>query len=126
VVANRLPRRMESKMTAGKIVSYTLGVPISETWVGTPLFDGTETVTMHLKRALDGVTAPPGNAPVIMSITPVYDAGLRGWTMTISAPVAASLAAGIYVTDARIVRTTGSVEYSDMLGIIMPERVTVL
>ena len=89
----------------------------------TPAYDGTETVTCDVKLAVNGSTVPAASAPVVQSITPSFSSG--AWLFTITPAQSAAMAAGNYITDARVEYTGGAVDYPEPLGIALKGPVTV-
>ena len=84
-------------------------------------------VTAKLKAVPPGRTSLPAGAPVAATFsvatraaTPDFPAG---WTLTISAPLSAALAAGSYLADARLEVGTGVV-ITDQIAIRLREPVT--
>ena len=88
----------------------------------TPAYDGTETVTCDVKLAVNGNTVPAASAPVVQSITPSFSGG--AWLFTITPAQSAAMAAGAYITDAKVIYAGGLVDYPLSLGITLLERVT--
>lgn len=88
----------------------------------TPAYDGTETVTCDVKLAVNGNTVPAASAPVAQSITPSFSSG--AWLFTITPAQSAAMAAGAYITDAKVIYASGLVDYPLPLGITLLERVT--
>jgi len=86
-----------------------------------PAFDGTETVTCDIKLAINGSVVPPKSAPVVVSITPVFQGGDYLFTIT---PVQSAALQGRYITDARIVMASGFVDYPAPVLIVVAESVT--
>jgi ethanolamine transporter EutH len=88
----------------------------------TPAYSGSETVTCDIKVAVDGANVPAGSAAVVLSITPVFDSA--EWFFTITAAQSEAIGAGVYITDAKIIAASGSVDYPKPLLIDIDERVT--
>ena len=87
-----------------------------------PAYDGTETVTCDVKLAVNGNTVPAASAPVAQSITPSFSSG--AWLFTITPAQSAAMAAGAYITDAKVIYASGLVDYPLPLGVTLLERVT--
>jgi len=87
-----------------------------------PAYDSTEAMTCAVKLAVNGNTVPAASAPVVQSITPSFSSG--AWLFNITPAQSAAMAAGNYITDARVAFTGGFVDYADPLGITIFERVT--
>ena len=94
-----------------------------------PEYDGTETVTCDVKVAVNGAKVPPISTATVATITPsfVEAAGdVRAhWSFTLTPTQTAALAAQVYITDAKVVYSSGVVDYPLPLAINLSERVTV-
>ena len=115
-------------MSAVANLEHNRGETISFGLRATPDYDGTEIVTCDIKAAVNGSDVPPDNAPVVASITPTFvpaDGETRAyWSFIISAEQSSELAAGRYITDAKITYPDGVVDRADPLGITLSGRVT--
>ena len=103
-------------------ISHTRGETVTFGLRSTPAYDGTETVTCDVKLALSVDTVPVPSAAVVQSITPSFSDA--AWLFTITPAQSAVLDAGRYITDAKVVYTSGTVDYPLPLGIVLLERVT--
>lgn len=103
-------------------IRHVRGETISFGLRSTPVYLGTEIVTCDVKLALKGDTVPPEDAPVELSITPLFQSG--EWLFIITAGQSALLAPGEYITDAKVLYVTGDVRRPLPLGIIILGGVT--
>ena len=87
----------------------------------TPAYDGTETVTCDIKKAVNGNQVPASTVAALLAITPTFSE--LAWLFTITAAQSEALGAGSYITDAKIV-SDGAVDYPQPLLINLDERVT--
>jgi len=104
-------------------IEHVKGETITFGLRSTPVYDGTETVTCDVKAAVNGDKVPPSSAPVVRSITPSFSSA--AWLFTITPAQSAAMAAGNYITDARVQYTSGAVDYPLPLGIVLKDPVTV-
>ena len=111
------------------IIEHIRGETVSFGLRSDPAYDGTETVTCDVKVAINGSRVPPASAATVASITPsfVEAAGdVRAyWSFNLTPTQTAALAAQIYITDAKVVYSSGVVDYPLPLAIKLAERVTV-
>jgi len=103
-------------------IEHVKGETITFGLRSTPVYDGTETVTCDVKFAVNGDTVPASSAAVVRAITPSFSDA--AWLFTITPAQSAVLDAGRYITDAKVVYTSGTVDYPLPLGIVILERVT--
>jgi len=103
-------------------ITHIRGETITFGLRSTPPYDGTETVTCDVKLALNGNTVPLPSAAVVQAITPSFSDA--AWLFTITAAQSAAIAAGAYITDAKVVYVDGTVDRPLPLGIVLLERVT--
>ena len=109
-------------------IAHTRGETVTFGLRSDPDYDSTETVTCDVKLAINGAQVPADSAAVVASITPVFVASVgevrAHWLFTLTATVTAGLAAGNYITDAKVVYSDGSVDYPQPLAIQLDGRVT--
>ena len=94
-----------------------------------PEYDGTETVTCDVKVAVNGAKVPPISTATAASITPSFvdaNGDVRAhWSFTLTPTQTAALAPQVYITDAKVIYSSGVVDYPLPLAINLSERVTV-
>jgi hypothetical protein len=84
-------------------------------------------ITAQLKAVPAGRTMVPAGAPIVATFAPVTRAAAgdipAGWTLTINAATSASLTAGLYQADARLVVAAGVI-ITDAVSIRIRDAVT--
>ena len=88
---------------------------------------GVTAITAQVKAVPAGRTMVPAGAPVAATFVPVARAASgdvpAGWTLTISAATSATLTAGLYQADARLVIAAGVI-ITDAVSIRIRDAVT--
>lgn len=93
-----------------------------------PEFDGTESIQCDIKAAINGASVPSASTAVVMSPAFNFVAADGGavahWLFTVTADQSDAMAAGTYVTDAKITLASGSVVYPKPIALRLLEVVT--
>jgi len=93
-----------------------------------PAYDGSETVTCAIKKAVNNIKVPDESAPVVVSPTVSFVATsgdvIAHYIFTLTAVQSNGLDSENYITDAKIVYANGSVDYPQPLRIFISGKVT--